>query len=99
MAKSASGALEIIPLIAVTNLVQAIETLKKSGYWIAGLDGSAKQAIYEAKLDAKTALVLGAEGAGLRQFNRRTLRFHGEVAHVRPNGKPECFQCGSSGAL
>lgn len=68
MAKAASGALETIPLITVTNLVQAIETVKKSGYWVCGLDGHAKQFIADAKLDKKTALVLGAEGAGLRRL-------------------------------
>lgn len=68
MAKSASGALEIIPLISVGNLVQAIELLKKSGYWIYGLDGEAKQSITEVKMDRKTALVLGAEGRGLRRL-------------------------------
>ncbi len=68
MAKAASGALEIIPLIAVGNLVQAIELLKKAGYWIYGLDGEAKQSISEAKMDIKTALVLGAEGRGLRRL-------------------------------
>ena len=68
MAKAASGALEMIPLISVTNLVQAIETIKKSGYWIAGLDGEAKDTIADTKLDLKTALVLGAEGAGLRRL-------------------------------
>lgn len=68
MAKSASGALEIMPLISVGNLAQAIEHLKKAGYWIYGLDGEAKQTIAEAKLDKKTALVLGAEGRGLRRL-------------------------------
>ena len=68
MAKAASGALEVVPLITVTNLVQAIEKIKKSGYWIAGMDGNAKQTIAEAKLDSKTALVLGAEGSGLRRL-------------------------------
>lgn len=68
MAKSASGALELVPLIAVVNLVQAIEILKKSGYWIYGLDGEAKQVISEVKPDRKTALVLGAEGRGLRRL-------------------------------
>lgn len=68
MAKAASGALEIIPLIAVGNLVQAIELLKKAGYWIYGLDGEAKQSISEVKMDIKTALVLGAEGRGLRRL-------------------------------
>ena len=68
MAKAASGALEVVPLISVGNLLQAIELLKKSDYWICGLDGAAKQSIAEAKLDNKTALVLGAEGAGLRRL-------------------------------
>lgn len=68
MAKAASGALEIMPLITVGNLVQAIEHLKKSGYWIYGLDGEAKQTIAEAKLSGKIALVLGAEGRGLRRL-------------------------------
>ena len=68
MAKSASGALELVPLITVTNLVQAIETIKKFGYWICGLDGAAKQTIAETKLDSKTALILGAEGSGLRRL-------------------------------
>lgn len=68
MAKTASGALEVVPLITVVNLVQAMEALKKAGYWTCGLDGAAKQAIADAKLDAKTALVLGAEGAGLRRL-------------------------------
>jgi len=68
MAKTASGALEIVPLISVGNLVQAIELLKKSGYWIYGLDGEAKQTIDEIKMDKKSALVLGAEGRGLRRL-------------------------------
>ncbi len=68
MAKAASGALETVPYIAVGNLAQAIELLKKAGYWIYGLDGEAKESITEAKLDSKTALVLGAEGRGLRRL-------------------------------
>ncbi len=68
MAKSASGAFETVPLITVVNLVQAIEALKKAGYWIAGLDGASKQNIADANLDHKTALVLGAEGSGLRRL-------------------------------
>jgi 23S rRNA (guanosine2251-2'-O)-methyltransferase len=69
MAKAASGALDIVPMIAVTNLVQAMELLKKAGYWSVGLDGAAKQKLSEIQqLDKKTALVLGAEGQGLRRL-------------------------------
>jgi 23S rRNA (guanosine2251-2'-O)-methyltransferase len=68
LAKASSGGIEIVPLIYVTNLSQCMETLKKNGYWCAGLDGEAKQSIHEAKLGPATALVLGAEGAGLRRL-------------------------------
>jgi 23S rRNA (guanosine2251-2'-O)-methyltransferase len=69
MAKTACGGMDIIPLISVTNLVAAIEDLKKAGYWVWGLDGDARQTIREAKPDQKTALVLGAEGKGLRRLS------------------------------
>lgn len=68
IAKASSGGIEVVPLIPVTNLSQAMETLKKVGFWCVGLDGEAKQAIAQAKLDHKTALVLGAEGSGLRRL-------------------------------
>ena len=68
MAKSASGALELIPMIYVTNLVHSMETLKKHGYWCTGLDGEAKETIAQAKLGSDSALVMGAEGKGLRRL-------------------------------
>ncbi len=68
MAKASSGGIEIVPIITVTNLSQSMETLKKHGYWCIGLDGEAKQTIAQAKLNNKTALVLGAEGKGLRRL-------------------------------
>lgn len=68
MTKTASGAMEVVPYMMVGNLVQAIEHLKKAGYWIYGLDGEATQTIGSVKFDAKTALVMGAEGKGLRRL-------------------------------
>lgn len=68
LAKSASGALELVPVVRVANLVQAMEQLKSGGYWVAGMDGKATQTLAEAKLSAKTALVMGAEGSGLRRL-------------------------------
>jgi len=68
LAKASSGGIEIVPMLTVTNLAQAMETLKKHSYWCIGLDGEAKQSIAEAKLGKQTALVLGAEGRGLRRL-------------------------------
>lgn len=68
LAKAASGALELVPIVHVTNIAKTLEQLKKDGYWTAGLDGSATTAFRQAKLNDKTALVMGAEGKGLRRL-------------------------------
>ena len=70
LAKSASGALEKIPLIRVTNLSKTLEYLKKEGYWCAGLVPDANLTLAEAKLSGKIVLVLGAEGGGIRRLTR-----------------------------
>lgn len=68
LAKSASGALETIPLVRAGNLSQTIGILQTAGYWVVGLAGEAKDLLQEAKLNRKTAVVLGAEGTGLRRL-------------------------------
>lgn len=68
MARAAAGALDLVPLVYVTNLARALGEIKEAGYWVVGLDGEAKQTMAEAKLNAATALVLGAEGKGMRRL-------------------------------
>jgi 23S rRNA (guanosine2251-2'-O)-methyltransferase len=73
LAKTASGALERQPYLRVPNLGNAIETLKGMGYLVIGLDGEGPVEIAEAALQARgrpAALVLGAEGPGLRARTR-----------------------------
>jgi len=68
--KVASGAAEITPVITVINLSRTIRRLQESGIWVVGADGSVDQSIYAIDLKVPLAIVLGAEGQGLRKNTR-----------------------------
>lgn len=68
--KIAAGAAEMTPLFTVTNLATILDKLKKLGVWCYGLDQSATQLIYDTALTGALALVLGAEGKGLRRLTK-----------------------------
>ena len=72
LAKSASGALEHVPLITVQNLARALEALKARGFFVVGLDSSGDKDLTTIDLRLPLALVLGAEGRGLRQLTKST---------------------------
>lgn len=72
LAKSASGALEMIPYIQITNLAEALEELKSLGFQTIGLDSEGPRPLEGTFSAQKIALVLGAEGKGLRQKTRAT---------------------------
>jgi 23S rRNA (guanosine2251-2'-O)-methyltransferase len=72
LAKSASGALEYVPIVSVPNLARALEALRERGYLLLGLDSTGDADLADAPLRAPLALVLGAEGKGLRQLTRTT---------------------------
>ncbi|MFG1422816.1 23S rRNA (guanosine(2251)-2'-O)-methyltransferase RlmB [Roseixanthobacter liquoris] len=72
LAKSASGGLEHVPFCLVTNLSRALTELKENGMLVVGLDSEGEADLEDTKLRAPLALVLGAEGKGLRQLTRET---------------------------
>jgi 23S rRNA (guanosine2251-2'-O)-methyltransferase len=72
VAKVASGAAESVPYLMVTNLARTLNELKERDIRIVGTTDDAEKTLYEADLSGPVALVLGAEGAGLRQLTRKT---------------------------
>lgn len=68
LAKSASGALESLPLVRVGNLAQAMKTVQEAGFWVVGLDGDSADTLTAIPPSGKLALVLGSEGKGLRRL-------------------------------
>jgi 23S rRNA (guanosine2251-2'-O)-methyltransferase len=72
LAKAASGALEFVPMVTVPNLARALQSLRERGYFAVGLDSTGESELAATALRAPLALVLGAEGKGLRQLTRAT---------------------------
>jgi len=84
LAKSASGALELVPIVAVQNLARALAALKARGFLVVGLDSAGSDDLAALELAAPLALVLGAEGKGLRQGTRANC------------DQPSCHSCASA---
>ncbi|MDP1583492.1 MAG: 23S rRNA (guanosine(2251)-2'-O)-methyltransferase RlmB [Bradyrhizobium sp.] len=72
LAKSASGALELVPMVTVTNLARALNELNDQGFMTVGLDSEGSEDLGAMTLQQPLALVLGAEGQGLRRLTRET---------------------------
>ena len=84
--KVASGAAETVPYIAVTNLARSLRDLKERGVWLVGTDDAAKQSLYQASLTGPLALVMGAEGSGLRRLTKESCDL---LVHIPMQGTVE----------
>ena len=75
LAKSASGAVELVPLISTVNLNQALDKLKEAGFWTVGFAGETEQHLHDLDLKGRIALIMGAEGTGMRRLTRENCDF------------------------
>jgi 23S rRNA (guanosine2251-2'-O)-methyltransferase len=96
LAKSASGALELVPVVLVQNLARALAALKERGFLLVGLDSSGEQDLATVPLRTPLALVLGAEGKGLRQLTRTTCDY---VARLSLPGEIKSLNVSNATAL
>jgi 23S rRNA (guanosine2251-2'-O)-methyltransferase len=70
--KVASGAAENVPIVEATNLVRCLEALKKEGVWVIGTTAEPTETLFQVDLKGPIALVLGAEGTGMRRLTAET---------------------------
>jgi 23S rRNA (guanosine2251-2'-O)-methyltransferase len=96
LAKAASGALEIVPICRETNLVRALDQLAEAGFWRIGLDGAAGRVFNGDDAPVRLALVLGAEGKGLRRLTREHCD---ELAGLPMSGQMESLNVSNAAAV
>ena len=97
LAKAASGALELIPLLRIVNISRALIVLKSADVWVVGLDGSVPNRLNGTSFAGRrVALVLGSEGEGLRRLTRETCD---EIAALAMPGGMESLNVSAAGAV
>jgi 23S rRNA (guanosine2251-2'-O)-methyltransferase len=96
MAKAASGALETVPLLRAVNIARTLIALKATGLWVVGLDAGGGILAGPALADRRIALVLGAEGEGLRRLTRETCD---EIAGLAMKGAMESLNVSAAASV
>jgi 23S rRNA (guanosine2251-2'-O)-methyltransferase len=96
LAKAASGALEYVPIVTVPNLARALDQLKERNVFVVGLDSTGEADVADLDVRAPLAVVLGAEGKGLRQLTRATCD---QVARVALPGRIKSLNVSNAAAL
>lgn len=94
--KVAAGSAERVPVITVTNLARSLERLAGLGYWITGLAGEATDSLFDADLSGPRALVLGAEGEGLRRLTKEHCH---QLVRIPMAGKAESLNVSVAAAV
>jgi 23S rRNA (guanosine2251-2'-O)-methyltransferase len=96
VAKTSAGALHHLRIAEVTNLARAMDELRAHGIWITGLDGAAPHLLYDVDLAGPAAIVVGAEGSGLRRLTRERCDF---LARLPMPGPVESLNASVAGSI
>jgi 23S rRNA (guanosine2251-2'-O)-methyltransferase len=96
LARAASGALEVVPWVRVVNLARALDEIAEAGFWRIGLTGHAELTLADALGEARVALVLGAEGEGMRQ---NTQAHCDQLARLPISAKAESLNVSNAAAV
>ncbi len=96
LAKAAAGAIEHVPIVRAANLSRAIKQMKQHGYWFVGFDGQAEQSLKDIQPSAKTALIMGNEGDGLRRLTQKECDF---LVKIPMQGKMESLNMSVAAAI
>lgn len=94
--KTSAGAAAHLPIVRVTNLAQALEDLKKLGFWVVGAEARGAKSLYEMKFDMKVGLLIGSEGKGIRPLLLRKCDF---TVSIPMRGKISSLNTAIAGAV
>jgi 23S rRNA (guanosine2251-2'-O)-methyltransferase len=96
VSKVASGAADTVPYFMVTNLARSLQQMKEAGLWVIGTSDDAEQSLYDVDFKGPVALVLGAEGKGMRQLTRKHCD---QLIHIPMQGGVESLNVSVASAV